>query len=219
MRLDDTLRLLIAERLGRFEVLSLSAPGLRRAAVAVALIEEGEGAMLPGIASPNGWSPDAALLLTRRSSQLRNHAGQWAMPGGRIDGDETPEQAALRELEEEVGLRLEADAVLGRLDDFVTRSGFAITPVVVWAGAARDLVRSEAEVESIHRIPMTEFMRADAPWLDAIEDSDQPVLRMPVGHSWIAAPTAAFIYQFREVCIADRATRVAHFEQPLFARR
>lgn len=114
---------------------------------------------------------------------------------------------------------LGADAVLGRLDDYVTRSGFAITPVVLWAGEARALVANPAEVESIHRIRIQEFMRADAPLLDPIADSEHPVLRMPVGESWIAAPTAAVIYQFRELCIAGRPTRVGHFEQPLFARR
>jgi hypothetical protein len=118
-----------------------------------------------------------------------------------------------------VALDLDETAVLGRLDDFVTRSGYVITPVVVWAGPARTLVANAAEVASIHRIPVREFMRADAPWLDRIDDSDQPVLRMPVGNSWIAAPTAAVLYQFRELCIAGRPTRVAHFEQPLFARR
>jgi hypothetical protein len=107
--------------------------------------------------------------------------------------------------------------VLGRLDDFITRSGFVITPVVVWAGAARDLVPDPGEVQSIHRIPIAEFMRADAPLLDAAEGADHPVLRMPVGKLWIAAPTAAMLYQFREVCIAGRQTRVAHFEQPVFA--
>jgi 8-oxo-dGTP pyrophosphatase MutT (NUDIX family) len=137
-----------------------------------------------------------------------------------MDAGETPEEAALRELQEEVGLQLSPGAVLGRLDDFVTRSGFAITPVVVWGGAAPVLVENAAEVASIHRIPLEEFMRADAPLLDVIEDSAHPMLRMPVGQQhWIAAPTAAFLYQFREVCIAGRATRVAHFEQPLFARR
>ena len=116
-------------------------------------------------------------------------------------------------------MQLDQATVLGRLDDFVTRSGFAITPIVVWAGAARELVPSEAEVASIYRIPIAEFMRADAPLLDAIDDSVHPVLRMPVGDTWIAAPTAAFLYQFRELCIAGRVTRVAHFEQPLFARK
>ena len=161
------------------------------------------------------WQSRAALILTRRSSALRDHAGQWALPGGRIDDGETPEQTALREMTEEVGLTLAPDAVLGRLDDFVTRSGYAITPVVVWAGPGRVLQRNPAEVERIHRIPIDEFMRADAPLLEEQEDSDHPVLRMPVGDSWIAAPTAAMLFQFREVCIAGRATRVAHYEQPL----
>ncbi|SFN34913.1 CoA pyrophosphatase [Variovorax sp. OV329] len=219
MDLDDTLRELIAGRLARFDQRSLGAPDSRRAAVALALIEEGTGAMLPGIDAPAAWSRSAAMLLTRRSQRLRNHPGQWALPGGSIDGSESPEEAALRELHEEVGLRLEQSAVLGRLDDFVTRSGFSITPVVVWAGEAYELEPNAGEVASIHRIPLSEFMRTDAPWLDPIEDSEQPVLRMPVGLTWIAAPTAAFIYQFREVCIAGRATRVAHFEQPMFARQ
>lgn len=219
MRLDDTLRASVTERLRCFELQALHAPGLRRAAVALAIIEEGFGAALPGIPTPAAWSRQAAVLLTRRPSHMRNHASQWALPGGAIDGDETAEQAALRELQEEVGLQLDHAAVLGRLDDFVTRSGFAITPIVVWAGAARELVPSEAEVASIHRIPIAELMRADAPLLDAIDDSVHPVLRMPVGNTWIAAPTAAFLYQFRELCIAGRVTRVAHFEQPLFARK
>ncbi|RZL88026.1 MAG: CoA pyrophosphatase [Variovorax sp.] len=220
MLLDDALRTLIAGRLGIFERQALNAaPGSRRAAVALALIEEGFGAALPGLRAPAAWSRDAAVLLTRRPSHMRNHPGQWALPGGSIDSAESPEQAALRELNEEVGLQLDEGAILGRLDDFVTRSGFAITPVVVWADAARELVPSEAEVASIHRIPVDEFMRADAPLLDAIEDSEHPVLRMPVGDTWIAAPTAAFLYQFREVCIARRMVRVAHFEQPLFARK
>lgn len=219
MDLDDTLRELIAARLARFDRRSLNPLDSRRAAVALALIEEGTGAMLPGIEAPAAWSRCAAVLLTRRSAQMRNHPGQWALPGGSIDDSETPEQAALRELHEEVGLRLDESAILGRLDDFVTRSGFAITPVVVWAGEARGLEPNVCEVASIHRIPVNEFMRADAPWLDPIEDSEQPVLRMPVGQTWIAAPTAAFIYQFREVCIGGQTTRVAHFEQPMFARK
>ena len=187
--------------------------------MAVALIEEGTGAAVPGIAAPSTWSTQAALILTRRAAHLGNHPGQWALPGGRIDPGETPEQAALRELEEEVGLKLDPGAILGRLDDFATRSGYVMSPVVVWAGAARSLVPNPAEVASIHRIPVAEFMRADAPLLDAIEDSEHPVLRMPVGNHWIAAPTAAILYQFRELCIAGRATRVFHFEQPHFARR
>jgi mutator protein MutT len=219
MRLDDSLREEIRQRLNAFE-LHRAIPGLHRvAAVAVALVEEGGGAALAGIAEPSSWSREAALILTRRALHLRNHPDQWALPGGRVDSGETPEQTALRELDEEVGLRVDVSAVLGRLDEFVTRSGFVITPVVVWAGAARTLAANPAEVASIHRIPVTEFMRGDAPMLDREDASEELVLRMPVGTTWIAAPTAAVLYQFRELCIAGRATRVAHFEQPLFARR
>jgi len=219
MQLDDALRDQVERRLASFE-LHRAIPGAHRvAAVAVAIAEEGEGARLAGIDAPGAWSREAALILTRRASHLRHHPDQWALPGGRVDAGESAEQAALRELAEEVGLDLGPSAVLGRLDDFITRSGFAITPVVVWAGAARTLVANPAEVASIHRIPLREFMRADAPMLDREDESEELVLRMPVGDTWIAAPTAAVLYQFRELCIAGRATRVAHFEQPLFARR
>ena len=211
------LRERIQERLRGFEVRAVGDHAHRSAAVAVAVTEEGFGAALPGLPQHAAWSEAAALILTRRSEQLRDHAGQWALPGGRIEAGETPEQAALRELAEEVHLVLGADAVLGRLDDYVTRSGFVVTPVVVWAGTARAIVPNPAEVQSIHRIPVGEFMRADAPMLSTGPDAARPVLRMPVGDSWIAAPTAAVLYQFRELCIAGRATRVAHFDQPAFA--
>ncbi len=201
-------------------VVSAIAPGeLRRAAVALAVSEEGFGADLDGLPRHDRWSDAPALLLTRRAAGLRNHAGQWALPGGRIDAGETPEQAALRELAEEVGLQLAPDTIIGRLDDYATRSGYLITPVLVWAGAARDMQPNAAEVASIHRIPTSELLRRDAPMLNQVRGAQQPVLRMPIGNSWIAAPTAAFLYQFREWCLLGRATRVAHFDQPAFAWR
>ncbi len=217
MQRNAQLRRRIVEHLQGFSVHRADAAGHRAAAVAVAIADEGHGADLAGIRDPQGWSTAAALLLTRRAGSLRAHAGQWALPGGRIDEGETPEQAALRELHEEVGLQLGSDSLIGRLDDFVTRSGYVITPVLVWAGAARDMVPNPHEVQSIHRIPVSEFLRADAPMLETRDDSEHPVLRMPVGDSWIAAPTAAVLYQFRELCIWGRPTRVAHFEQPHFA--
>ncbi len=219
MQRDPQLRTLIQDKLRAFTVQAASCDQQHKAAVAVAITDEGHGADLPGLPQHATWSTQAALLLTRRSSRLRRHAGQWALPGGRIDAGETAEQAALREMAEEVNLQLDASAVLGRLDDFVTRSGFVITPVVVWAGAAQDITPNPGEVASIHRIPIAEFLRADAPMLDREGHSEHLVLRMPVGSHWIAAPTAAILYQFREVCIEGRHTRVAHFEQPAFAWR
>lgn len=218
MQRDYYFKSLIQENLQRFAIQHDSSQQAHRAAaVAVVIADEGEGAALPDFPRHSTWSTEAALLLTRRSGKLRHHAGQWALPGGRIDAGETPEEAALRELHEEIHLELDSSAVLGRLDDFVTRSGFAITPVIIWAGAARDIMPNPDEVASIHRIPVAEFMRSDAPLLDHVKESEHPVLRMPVGQQWIAAPTAAVLYQFREVCVAGRDTRVAHFEQPKFA--
>ena len=215
---DDMLRARIARHLAEFEVMACATAG-KAAAVALAIIDEGWGAELSGMPAHDDWQSRAALILTRRSSKLRNHAGQWALPGGRIDPGESPEDTALREMREEVGLALDHSAVIGRLDDFVTRSGFAMTPIVIWAGPQRYLEPNPDEVDSIHRIPVAEFLRDDAPMLEHLPEGGEPVLRMPVGDAWIAAPTAAILYQFREVCLCGRATRVAHFEQPAFAWR
>ncbi len=217
MQRDDALKALLMQRLARWPVQAIDQPGARRAAVLLAVVDEGPGAQVGDLPAHAHWSASAALVLTRRAGHMRAHAGQWALPGGRIDADESAEQAALREGQEEVALVLPTSAVLGRLDDYATRSGYVITPVVVWGGAAQAMHPSAAEVQSLHRIPLTEFLRGDAPYLDPPHpDNHQPVLRMPVGTNWIAAPTAALLYQFREVCLLDKPTRVAHFDQPRF---
>ena len=216
---NDDLRSAIAQRLAEFPVRRADSSDLRAAAVAVVVTDVGPGADIPGIADQRSWSDQAALLLTRRAATLRNHPGQWAFPGGRVEIGETLVDAALRETQEEVGVALTAANVLGFLDDFVTRSGFAMTPVVVWGGPGLATHADPAEVASVHRIPLREFCRDDAPQLSYTDSSDHPILRMPVGDDAIAAPTAALIYQFREVCLMDRLTRVAHFEQPEFAWR
>ena len=225
MRCDQVLRSRIEANLRGFEPVratpgSASSSGSARgAAVAITVVDSSFGPGVPGLPQHDAWRHDAALILTRRSPALRTHPGQWARPGGVRDEGEDVETTALRELHEEVDLLLPPADVLGTLDDFRTRSGFVITPVVVWAGADRELTFNPLEVASIHRIPIAEFLRDDAPLLDPIPESTHPVLRMPVGDTSIAAPTAAMIYQFREVCILGNHTRVAHFEQPYFAWR
>ncbi len=214
---NDSLRTLISAQLGSFDVRRIQTSGQKRAAVAVTVISRLVDANIGDIPFQPSDSNQAALILTIRASSLRAHAGQRAFPGGRIDPGETPEKAALRELQEEVGLVLEPGAVLGRLDDYETRSGYVMTPVVVWGGRAPSLKASPDEVESIHRIPVSELMRKDAPILEEIPGGENPVLKMPLGNDWVAAPTAAIAYQFREVAILGNVTRVSHFDQPRFA--
>ncbi len=212
---NQQLRHHISENLQKIAIKQDPRSDTRKAAVALTLVNTGSESQVYGI--PNPEVDAAALVLTRRSERLHRHAGQWALPGGRIDQGETAEDAALRELNEEVGFHLDQDAILGRLDDFTTRSGFTITPVVIWGKKNPDLIPNLAEVESIHRIPLSEFMRQDAPVLKSIPESEHPVLFMPIGQGWIATPTGAIIYQFREVALSGRLQRVAHFEQPYFA--
>ena len=217
LRFDQHLYQLIKGNLDKHNAVSLDHEGRRHAAVAFTLIAGSVAAGLGNIPHDTTHFEDAAFILTTRAATLSNHAGQRAYPGGRLDPGENVEQAALRELAEEVGLELEGESILGRLDDYATRSGFVITPIVVWADGDVDLVANPGEVDQIHRIPLRELLRADAPMLDAIEESRHPVLRMPIGDDWFAAPSAAIAYQFREVALLGNSTPVAHFEQPRFA--
>jgi len=219
MQLDTSLRSLIQRNLQALDLQRAASIG-HRAAVALAVAEEGAGAQLPGFPEPAAWSPQAALILTRRAQSLSNHPGQWALPGGRVEPGESAEQAALRELAEEVGLQLDSSTVLGRLDDFVTRSGFVITPVVIW-GSAAPLRPDPAEVARIDLVPFESLLAPDAVVLQSIPQSERPVLALSLSRpeGLLYAPTAAILHQFAEVGAHGRATRVAHYEQPLFAWR
>jgi 8-oxo-dGTP pyrophosphatase MutT (NUDIX family) len=125
----------------------------------------------------------------------------------------------VRELSEEVGLDLPAESVLGLLDDYPTRSGFVITPVVVWAGDKSQLKPDPGEVAAVYRVPLEELGRPDVPRLRTIPESPRPVISIPLLGTHIHAPTAAILYQLHEVAIEGRETRVVDFEQPVFAWR
>ncbi len=192
----------IAARLTGFPRVAASRPELRQAAVAVCVtIHDGA----------------PSLLLTRRAARLRAHAGQWALPGGRLDAGETTAEGALRELAEEVGLDLGPDAVLGLLDDYVTRSGYVMTPVVCWAGPVGDVTGAEAEVASVHQIPLSDLNVE--PRFISIPESDAPVIQLPLLGGFLHAPTAAVVHQFCRIAGHAEITRVAHYEQPVFAWR
>ncbi len=194
------MRELATRNLRRFEPRLLDARGLHRAAVGVVLLAD--------------QHQRASFILTRRPSTLRRHAGQWALPGGRLEADETPQAAALREICEEVGIHLTPDAVLGRLDDFPTRSGHLVSPFVVWSSEESELKVDPAEVDAAFIVPLSELLHPEALRLEPLLHFSMPSLATTVH-----APTAAMLYQFREVAVYGREVRVADTEQPLFAWR
>lgn len=208
LKINRQLRNTITANLVSFERHPAARPNLRAAAVAIVI-------------TSREANDTACFLLTRRTTRLKRHGGQYALPGGRVDPGEDAQGAALRELSEELGLAIAREQVLGLLDDFPTRSGYCITPVVVWGGMDPQITANTDEVAAVFRIPLDELNDPQVPTLQSIPESDQPVLSVPfptLGHE-IYAPTAAVLYQFREVALCGRTTRAAHYEQPVFAWR
>jgi 8-oxo-dGTP pyrophosphatase MutT (NUDIX family) len=239
IELNEELRATMQDRLARHDRLALDLDGRRHAAVAIVIVSSEVGddehdpfgftgdemRVIPGGATEldgqmTGVAGGASFVLCRRSAGLNSHASQWALPGGRLDAGETVIDAALRETWEEVGIRLGEHDVLGLLDDYATRSGYVMTPVVVWAGPDVDLAPNPDEVLAAYRIGFRELARPDSPRFVDIPESDRPVVQVPLGGDLIHAPTGAVIVQFRWICLDGRASadaRVVDFEQPVFA--
>lgn len=220
---NSSLRDLVTRQLQQFTRIGNTDKNLTAAAVVI------------GIAS-HGSTGSACILLTQRSSKLRKHAGQYALPGGKVDNGESIVDAALRELEEELGLKQHSDSVLGKIDDMPTQSGFNITPVVVWIDNPAAISPNPDEVAQVYHIPLAELeainlnlskeddTRDIAPGETANDQSfanshDVMSLYIPSVGTTVYSPTAAIIYQFREVALLGKDTRVAHFGQPRFAWR
>lgn len=202
---DDTLRATLERNLGRLAHAPARVGGLKTAAVCMIVTAGAEG--------------EAALLLTRRAGHLSAHSGQYALPGGRMDPGETAIEAGLREAREEIALELAPDAVLGRLDDFPTRSGYLITPIVAWCAPDAPMRANPDEVAQIYRVPLAELGKPGSPQFVAAGVGAQPIIRYPLLGTLIHAPTAALLYQFMEVALHGRTTRVAHLAQPDWAAR
>src|SRR5262245_20994443 len=205
-RFDDAFRREVARRCAAFSRLPADAASarLKRAAIALTLVEADDG------------SGEVAFLLTRRADGLRRHRGQYALPGGRCDEGETPTEAALRELDEDLGVRLPANAVLGLIDDYPSRSGYLITPVVVWGGRGVALAPNPDEVAVVHRVPLADIARPEVVDFITIPESPRRVIRIRMVGDLIHAHTAAVLYQFVEL-VAGPLTRFADLEQPVFA--
>ena len=239
---DEALRAGLGSNLRAHERRRLPLEGRRHAAVALVVLDSDpdrddlepvppgsiDMSGVPGARDEQGRTLDgrmvgvaggASFLLCRRPLGMRRHPGQWALPGGRLDEDEEPLDAALRELEEELGLRLGPDSVIGWLDDYATRSGFVISPVVLWGGGDVQLAPDPAEVFAAYRVGL-HALRDSEPRSIPIAESDRPVLQMPLGNDLIHAPTGAILLQFRQVALLGRhGERVDGYEEPEFARR
>jgi 8-oxo-dGTP pyrophosphatase MutT (NUDIX family) len=111
--------------------------------------------LIPLLARPGGMT----VLLTQRSASLKQHAGQIAFPGGRIDaGDDGPLDAALREAEEEIGLARHRVTPLGFLSPYFSTTGYRITPVVALADPDSPLRLNPGEVEDVFETPLAFLM-------------------------------------------------------------
>jgi len=201
--LTDVLRQRLTRHLGAHPRTQIDVPGLKPAAVALTLVPDAQG--------------EACFLLTRRVGDLQHHGGQFALPGGRLDPGEDAKSAARRELFEELGVPLARAEVLGTLDDFATRSGFVITPVVLWAADVLSLCPDPGEVAIVYRVPIRQLYGEHTPVFEASSDAGEPLLSLPLLGTHVHSPTAAMIFQMREVAFEGRATRVHHFAQPRFA--
>ena len=243
---DSSLRQRLTNNLQRHQRRDHLNQGLTQASVCVIVLDsdasvhgadpllDGETALdrkqlladIPGVSADEeltgtveGTAGGASVLLTRRTSKLKDHPGQWALPGGRVDPGETALEAAMREAHEEVGLHLTNDDLLGQLDDYPTRSGYVIRPFVFWLSEHLEPVANPTEVASIHRISIRELTRPDSPRFIKIPESDRPVVQLPIGGDLIHAPTGAVMYQFRAVAYDGDEVRVDELEQPVFAWR
>jgi 8-oxo-dGTP pyrophosphatase MutT (NUDIX family) len=160
--------------------------GLRDAAVLIPVVDHSDG---------------ATVILTKRTEKLRSHSGQIAFPGGSIDAaDRSPEEAALRETEEEIGLDRSFVEVIGRLPDYVSGSGFRVAPVLGIVRPGFLLTVNADEVDDVFEVPLGFIMdaanhsRESREWQGHIRH----FYTMPYGDRYIWGLTAGIIRMLYE---------------------
>lgn len=216
---DEQLRRRVRQNLRAHDRRELPLAGRRHAAVAVVILDRDVDGRR-GVGAPlQPEAGGAGFLLCMRPAKLRRHAGQWALPGGRLEPGEGPLDAALRELHEELGVQLSPSDVVGYLDDYGTRSGFVMTPVVLWCVGTTRLTPDPDEVAAVHQIDLQALLDSRPRFIE-IPQSPHPVLQLPLAGDVIHAPTGAILYQFRQVGLRGRiGERLDGLEEPVFAWR
>jgi len=201
---DDRLRIRIAANIAAHQRRAHDTTGLRHAAVAIVLIDSQPDDHVDPVDTGDNPLEHVPGDITGFDGRMVNVSGG----------------AAFLLCHEEVGLRLDESHVLGLLDDYTTRSGYVMTPVVLWAGSHAVVTPNPAEVAHAYRIGLAELCRDDSPRYVSIPESDRPVVQIPLSGDLIHAPTGAVLLQLRLVGIEGRANeRVDHLEQPVFAWR
>ncbi len=154
--------------------------------------------LVPLVDHPGGMN----VLLTQRTADLQHHAGQVAFPGGRLDAtDRDPVHTALREAEEEIGLPSGAVDIVGRLDDYITGTGYVVAPIVGFVGPGRDYAPDPSEVDDVFEVPLSFFMdpanhtRETKRW----RGIERTFYAMPWNGRYIWGATAAMLVNLYEV--------------------
>jgi len=140
--------------------------------------------------------PEASVLLTRRAEHLKDHPGQISFPGGRVEaGDASPARTALRETEEEIGLSSTHIEIMGYLPDYLTVTGFRVTPVVALVTPPFELRPDPVEVAEVFEVPLAFLMdSANHQSHSAFYQGKlRPYLAMPYGDYFIWGATAGII--------------------------
>ena len=155
--------------------------------------------------------PRPGVLLTRRTETLRSHAGQVSFPGGRIDvEDESPEAAALREAEEEIGLDPARVDVIGRLRDYATGTNYRVTPVLALLEPGYAVTASPAEVADIFELPLETLLDPNAPSRQSVEWEGR------IRHYWVWAHPDHYIWGATAAILVHLARRLGA-EEPAAA--